>query len=85
MKTELGQCLDSALRRLQGIWDEIGICDEQRRERTDVVLLHLRNLLDEMVNEEETLKSNLMANVQRYGTELVKLCKELAVTHKEVN
>ncbi|XP_013400479.1 protein regulator of cytokinesis 1-like isoform X2 [Lingula anatina] len=79
MQQELGKCLGTTLNRLQNIWDEIGILDEQRRERTDVVFLHLRNLLEEMVKEEESLKTNLLRNVETYGADMLKLSKELAV------
>ena len=80
----MATCLESALLNLQHIWDEIGICEEQRRERTDVVLLHLTNLLEEMVKEEQALKTNLMRNVETFGQDLLKLCKELALPPHEV-
>ncbi len=47
-------------------------------------MVHLRNLLDEMVHEEESLKAKLMKNVETYGDELLKLCKELALPPHEV-
>lgn len=79
MQNELGQCLGTTLDRLQTIWDEIGIHHDQRRERTKVVFLHLHTLLEEMVKEEESLKNNLLANVEKYGAELIKLSKEMSV------
>ena len=84
LKAQIGHCLDAALTRLTSIWDEIGIIPEQRRERTDVVLLHMKNLLDEMVREEETLKAKLMNNVEKYGNELLKICNELQLPPHEV-
>lgn len=85
MQNELGQCLGTTLDRLQTIWDEIGIHHDQRRERTKVVFLHLHTLLEEMVKEEESLKNNLLANVEKYGAELIKLSKEMSVPVHEVN
>ena len=48
-------------------------------------MVHLRNLLDEMVQEEESLKTKLMRNVETYGEELLKLCKELTLPPHEVS
>ncbi len=50
-----------------------------------VVMVHLRNLLENMVEEEETLKTRLMSNVETYGEELMNLCKELALPPHEVS
>ena len=47
-------------------------------------MLHVGNLLDEMVSEEESLKKRLLSNVDRYGQELMKLCQELALPNFEV-
>ena len=84
MKANVATSLDAALSTLHTIWDEIGICDEQKKDRANVVVLHLRNLLDEMVKEEKILKKNLMQNVETFGKELLHLCKELALPQHEV-
>lgn len=76
---ELHQCVDAAMLRLIAIWDEIGIVGDQRIARKGVVLLHLRNLLDEMANEEELLKSRLVENVEKFTADLSRLCKELGI------
>lgn len=65
--------------RLTRIWDDIGITGDQRVARKGVVLLHLRNLLDEMVNEEELLKSRLVGNIEKFTVDLSQLAKELGV------
>ena len=49
-----------------------------------VVMLHVGNLLEEMVNEEASLKKRLLANVDRYGKELMALCQELSLPIYEV-
>ena len=47
-------------------------------------MLHVGNLLEEMVNEEASLKKRLLANVDRYGKELMALCQELSLPIYEV-
>ncbi|KAL3864027.1 hypothetical protein ACJMK2_005739 [Sinanodonta woodiana] len=84
LKTELTSCLDLALTKLHQIWNVLGLCDAQRRDRTNTVLHHLRNLLDEMVNEEETLKDQIIRNIKEYTREMEALCQELAVPEFEL-
>lgn len=79
IKNELVQCLENAMERLQKVWSEIGISDEQKEERTQVVLEHLQNLLNEMVNEEEELKTTLLGNVAGCTEEMIKLSQELGI------
>ena len=81
---ELHHCVDSAMIKLVSIWDKIGITGEQRNARVGVVLMHMGNLLDEMVKEEDSLRSRLMENVDKYKTEVVQLCKELNLLQYEV-
>ncbi|KAJ8317076.1 hypothetical protein KUTeg_004980 [Tegillarca granosa] len=69
--------LDSSLKKLQRIWSDIGIGESQREERSKTVMLHLRNLLDEMVQEEDTLKNQIMSRIEKYKIEVTNLCEEL--------
>lgn len=85
MKLEVSRCLDSALNDLILIWNEIGIEENQRDDRQNVVLLHLQNLLDEMVREEKEMKKKLLASVEICGQEVVKLSAELRVARFEVS
>lgn len=41
-------------------------------------MLHLRNLLDEMVLEEESLKNSISQRTDKYRRELAILCEELS-------
>lgn len=79
IKSEVIPCLQDAMQTLQNIWSEIGLEEEQKEERTKSVLFHLRNLLKQMVSEEEELKSTLQANVETCTKELEKLSKELGL------
>jgi len=81
---ELHQCIDSGMEKLVAIWDDIGIVGEQRSARNRVVLMHLGNLLDEMVREEDQLRTRLKQNVDKYRTEVARLCTELNLSLYEV-
>lgn len=77
-------CLQNAMQTLQNIWSEIGLQEDQREERTRSVLFHLRNLLQEMVSEEEEMKATLQANVETCTQELEKLSQELGLPVEKV-
>ncbi|XP_065497735.1 protein regulator of cytokinesis 1 isoform X2 [Caloenas nicobarica] len=62
---------------LRDIWEEIGIPEELRLERTEVVKRHIKSLLDMMVAEEESLKERLLKNIALCRKELDTLCREL--------
>lgn len=79
IKTELVGCLEGSLENLQKIWNEIGISEEQKEERTHVVLKHLQTLLQQMVEEEEYLKATLMENVKTCSADLQQLSNELEI------
>ena len=79
IKSEVIPCLQNAMQTLQNIWSEIGLEEEQKEERTKSVLFHLRTLLQQMVSEEEELKSTLQANVETCTQELEKLSEELGL------
>ncbi|XP_047451996.1 protein regulator of cytokinesis 1-like isoform X2 [Mugil cephalus] len=69
--------LNRALVRLQDIWEEIGIPEEQRLQRTNDVHKHIKGLLDLMIAEEEELKKRLLKSIESYRLELNNLCTEL--------
>ncbi|NWV74755.1 PRC1 regulator, partial [Dasyornis broadbenti] len=77
LAAEVVSCLNRAMAALRDIWEEIGIPEEQRLERTDVVKKHIKNLLDMMVAEEENLKERLLKNITVCRKELDTLCREL--------
>ncbi|KAM3828504.1 protein regulator of cytokinesis 1 isoform 2-T2 [Vipera latastei] len=70
-------CLTQALGHLRGIWEEIGIPEEQRLQRTEVVKRHVKDLLDRMVAEEESLRERLLKSIALCRRELAALCQEL--------
>ncbi|XP_026859853.1 protein regulator of cytokinesis 1a isoform X3 [Electrophorus electricus] len=72
-------CLNKALSRLKDIWEEIGIPEDQRLQRTDAVKMHIKNLLDMMIAEEEGLKKRLLSSIGSCRKELSGLCEELGL------
>ncbi|KAM4573381.1 protein regulator of cytokinesis 1-like [Odontesthes bonariensis] len=69
--------LNRALFRLQDIWEEIGIPEEQRLQRTNEVHKHIKIMLDLMIAEEEELKKRLLTSIDSCRNELINLCSEL--------
>ncbi|XP_028561451.2 protein regulator of cytokinesis 1 isoform X2 [Podarcis muralis] len=77
LASESVACLNQALFQLRDIWEEIGIPEDQRLQRTEVVKKHVKGLLDMMIAEEENLKERLLKSIAVCRKELVILCKEL--------
>lgn len=61
-----------------------GIIEDQRKDRMNVVMMHVRNLLDEMVREEERMKDKVLSNIASLRDQLQVLCKELGRQKFEV-
>ncbi|KAM9317745.1 protein regulator of cytokinesis 1b isoform 2-T2 [Pholidichthys leucotaenia] len=77
LAAESVSCLNKALCQLKDIWEEIGIPEDQRLERTNVVKNHIKNLLDMMIKEEENLKKRLISSIGTCRAQMEKLCSEL--------
>nr|XP_020445670.1 protein regulator of cytokinesis 1 isoform X3 [Monopterus albus] len=77
LAAEAVSCLNKALCHLKDIWEEIGIPEDQRLQRTNVVKNHIKGLLDMMIKEEESLKSRLISSIQMCRAEMEKLCLAL--------
>ncbi|CAB1331844.1 unnamed protein product, partial [Coregonus sp. 'balchen'] len=73
-------CLTRALNQLKDIWEEIGIPEDQRVQRTDVVKKHIKGLLDMMIAEEDSLRKRLMSSIESCRKELDVLCTELQLS-----
>ncbi|XP_072474738.1 protein regulator of cytokinesis 1 isoform X2 [Notamacropus eugenii] len=72
-------CLQKALNHLREIWELIGIPEDQRLQRTEVVKNHIKGLLDLMIAEEESLKERLLKSINFCRKELDTLCRELSL------
>lgn len=84
LRDEITTCLDTTLDQLERLWEEIGIVHDQQNSRVEVVMHHLKGLLSSMVGEEEALKDKLLTNTEKFGNELIKLCRELHLPPHEV-
>jgi hypothetical protein len=82
---DIHQSIDVAMERLSTIWNLIGIQGDQRSSRCSVVLTYVNNLLDEMVREEESLYSRLVANADQLKADLVHLYDEMGLPMYEVH
>ncbi|XP_009863192.1 PREDICTED: protein regulator of cytokinesis 1, partial [Apaloderma vittatum] len=77
-------CINRDLAALRDIWEEISIPKEQRLERTSAVKKHIKDLMDDMISEEEGLKKRLLRSIAVCRKELDFVCKELQVERFEV-
>ncbi|KAL8613110.1 hypothetical protein ACOMHN_035051 [Nucella lapillus] len=82
---EVSRRLEQTLDRLYHIWNEIGIDEGQVANRAGTVSIHLCNLMDEMVSEEEQLYEQMARNIQRFRDELATLCLELVTPVPKVH
>ncbi|XP_064601392.1 uncharacterized protein LOC135467550 [Liolophura sinensis] len=65
--------------KLEKLWTEIGIDEQQQSDRRSTVYYHLQNLMMNMLEEEECMKAKLQENIESFGEELIKLYKELGL------
>ncbi|XP_072138263.1 protein regulator of cytokinesis 1b isoform X3 [Mobula birostris] len=79
LATESVTCLNAALAHLRNIWEEIGIPEDQRLQRTEVVKKHIKGLLDMMIAEEENLRQRLKKSIAVCQKELHAVCQELSL------
>jgi len=70
--------------QLTSLWDQIGIVGEQRTTRCEVVLTHVRSLMEDMVHEETVLRDRLVASVDELRSKVTQLCTEMDLPHYEV-
>uniref|UniRef100_A0A674NWP9 Protein regulator of cytokinesis 1b n=1 Tax=Takifugu rubripes TaxID=31033 RepID=A0A674NWP9_TAKRU len=77
LAAEAVTCLNKALYHLKEIWEEIGIPEDQRLQRTNVVKNHVKGLLDMMIQEEESMRKRLITSIQACRAEMETLCLEL--------
>ncbi|CAJ1049887.1 protein regulator of cytokinesis 1 isoform X2 [Xyrichtys novacula] len=77
LAAEAVSCLNKALIHLKDIWEEIGIPEDQRLQRTNVVKNHIKNLLEMMIKEEEALRKRLISSIETCRAEMEKLCLDL--------
>lgn len=72
-------CLQKALTHLWQKRELIGIPEEQRLQRTEVVKKRILDLLDSTTAEEESMWERLLKSIPTCQKELSNLCSELQV------
>ncbi|NXG43326.1 PRC1 regulator, partial [Psilopogon haemacephalus] len=77
LAAEVVAVLTEAMATLRDIWEEIGIPEGQRLERTRTAKKYIKELLDEMVAEEENLKERLLKSIELCREKLRSLCEDL--------
>lgn len=85
MSQSIAEVAEPFMQRLVKIWRNIGIPVDQQSARQNVVLLHVSNLLEEMVTEEETFHKHLVDNIENLSAKLAKLCKEMDLPEFKVS
>ena len=75
----------SFLRELAHVWTEIGIDEDQRQMRRELMLVHITTLLKDMTTEELKLKNKLEASLQTNIRDLSELYGQLSLTVESVS
>ena len=79
----LRELLDTGLKKLYGLWDEIGYNPATQRDRSLTVEEHFKSLLDRMIQEENGRKERILDSLGGSMKECVKLSKKLGVRYEE--
>lgn len=76
-------CNINVLNKVCYVLDMVYNLDYQRKERAQTAMLHLQNLLQDMVQEEEALKHQITKRIEKYTQEVKTLCNELEIPQFE--
>ncbi|XP_023336270.1 protein regulator of cytokinesis 1 [Eurytemora carolleeae] len=72
--------VDDRVSRLEGLWEELGIDEAGREDRSSTVLKHITELLDKMVNEDKKAKKRILDSLEYYSKQATKLSQELGIS-----
>ncbi|XP_037802127.1 protein regulator of cytokinesis 1-like [Penaeus monodon] len=75
--------LDRTLARLEAVWDDIGLNEEQRKERRHHFNGHIVNLCEKIIDDETALKTRITNNIERNTQEILKLSEGLGVVPED--
>ncbi|KAH9513253.1 carboxypeptidase C prc1 [Bulinus truncatus] len=79
LRYALNKVTDNAVQALCHIWDTMGIDDNQKITRGDIAVTHVKNLMQDMVKEEELLRNKLERAIEDCTQKLSVLCEELSL------
>lgn len=77
--------IDTSLQSFYRVWDKMGFNEAQRKSREDVALHHVRNLMEDMLKEEEVLMEKIAKTIEDFSRKLSQLCDELSLPHVNVS
>ncbi|XP_012944498.1 protein regulator of cytokinesis 1 isoform X3 [Aplysia californica] len=77
----INKVVEASLKSLHQIWGEMGIDESQKKARGDMAVEHVRNLMGDMVKEEENMRNKFAKTVEDFTEQLNQLCLELALPH----
>lgn len=62
----------------------VGIDEDQRKGRCKTAMNHVSSLLDDMIEEEQSMKYRIQEKITSFESLLLKLCQELRLDAFEV-
>ncbi|XP_068244922.1 protein regulator of cytokinesis 1-like isoform X2 [Palaemon carinicauda] len=74
---------DRTLQQLEAIWDELGLLDDQRRDRREAFHTHILNLCQRILDDEKALRARINSRIVANTQNIIKLSEELCVTPEE--
>lgn len=67
------------LEKLEKIWDQIGMDPEVRRERLEIISMHVKDIYKEVLTEAKDDQRHLLESIEGMLQEIDKLKKELRI------
>jgi len=80
----VNKVIETSLKALWRIWEEMGIEEKQKKSRADTALEHVKNLMGDMVKEEGLLLKKFEKTIEEFSEKLRRLCEELSYPHVEL-
>ncbi|XP_066985836.1 protein regulator of cytokinesis 1-like isoform X2 [Macrobrachium rosenbergii] len=74
---------ERTLQQLEAIWDELGLLDDQRRDRREAFHNHILNLCQRILDDEKALRARINNRIVSNTQKIIKLSEELCVTPPE--
>ncbi|KAF8774451.1 Protein regulator of cytokinesis 1 like protein [Argiope bruennichi] len=74
-----------ALRKLYDVWQIFGIDSNQKAQRARAVWVHIKNLLNDIFDEETTFCNDTKERIENFKVKIQELSKALSISPKEIN
>ncbi|BFZ01283.1 hypothetical protein BsWGS_04323 [Bradybaena similaris] len=73
--------IDTSIRGLYQIWDKMGFDESHKKARGDAAVTHVKNLMQHMIAEEDTLMKQVAQTIDEHVEKLDQLCSDLSLPH----